>query len=232
MWIRLTPALLVAELGDREVAISESTVSWHLKILGAKRKNLAVKPLLTPQHRIDRMRYVLDQAVLDHGYERNIHHFRDNLDTVHVDESWFYLTTVDKQVLLWGDLMEPDHPCVKHKSHIIKVMFLVAMARPQKRPGRVGMWDCTEEVLTKKASINRPAGVLETRAKSIDAEFYQELCTMEGGVLDAVKLAMPWRKHSGIIIQHDGASPHNGKGNDDALDEAGHLLEDSAGTVT
>jgi hypothetical protein len=53
------------------------------------------------------------------------------------------------------------------------------------------------------------------------SEYYYELCTMEGGVLDKVNEAMPWRKDTGIKIQMDWASPHKGKGNFDVLNVAG-----------
>lgn len=50
--------------------------------------------------------------------------------------------------------------------------------------------------------------------------FYQELFTKPGGVLSAVKQKMPWLKQSGIKIQHDGASPHTGKGTVAVLNDA------------
>ena len=43
----------------------------------------------------------------------------------------------------------------------------------------------------------------------------------DGGVLDAVKDKMPWLKQSGLIIQHDGARPHDGAGNKEAFTAAG-----------
>jgi hypothetical protein len=227
MWILLTGDICAAELADRGVVISARTVKRHFQLLKARKKNCFVKPSLSPAHKAARMEYILDQADRDHGLLRPEHRFRDQKDTVHIDESWFYLTTVDRNVLVWDDIFIPDSPTVRHKSHITKVMFLVAMARPQAIPGggwfdgKVGMWQCTEEVLTQRASVNRPAGVYETRPRSVDSEFYHELCTMEGGVLDKVKEAMPWRKNTGIKIQHDGAGPHNGKGNTEALRLAG-----------
>lgn len=217
----------VAELAERGIHLSRGAVQNHFKLLKAGFQNLRVKPKLKRKHKIARLEYILDQVDLDHGYVRADHKFHDQLDTVHVDESWFYITTVDRSVLVWDAIAVPDSPTVTHKSHILKVMFLVAMGRPQTRPdgtwfdGKIGLWECTEQVLTKRASVNRPAGVYETKPRSIDSIFYHELCTKPGGLIATVKEKMAWRKHTGIVIQHDGAGPHNGKGNTAALTAAG-----------
>ena len=76
----------------------------------------------------------------------------DQLDTVMVDKSWFFLQTVDNSILVWDGIKVPESPTCQHKSHIVKVVFLVALARPQHRPdgtrfdGKVGLWPCTEQV--------------------------------------------------------------------------------------
>ena len=226
-WMRLTDRLCQEELHVRGVDIARATIQRHFKLLKAKRVNLRIKPTLSEDHKVARMEYILDMANRDHGVLRHRHFFHDQLDTVHIDESWFYITTVDHSVMIWDAIAVPEAPTTRHKSHILKVMFLVAMGRPQRRPdgswfdGKVGMWPCTEQVMAQRNSINRPAGTMETKPRFIDAEYYLELCTMDGGVLDCVKEKMAWRKHSGIIIQHDRASPHNGLGNTAALNVAG-----------
>ena len=96
-----------------------------------------------------------------------------------------------------------------------KVMFLVAVARPQVNPvtqelfdGKIGMWPCTEVSAALRDSCNRKQGELEIRNVSMDGPFYKRIMAGEDGVMDAIKQKMPWLKESGIIIQQDGVSSH------------------------
>lgn len=65
------------------------------------------------------------------------------------------------------------------------------------------------------------AGTLEPKPRSLTAEYYRELFTRPGGVLDAIKEKMHFRRHIPIIIQHDGASPHTGHDNEALIALAG-----------
>jgi hypothetical protein len=158
-----------------------------------------------------------------HGLNLHQHRWKDQFDTVHVDESWFYLNRVDNAVTIIDGVTVPDAPTTQHKSHIPKVMFLVAMARPRTLPdgtffdGKIGMWECTEQVAATRNSVNRPAGTLETKPKSLTAEFYRELFTKEGGVIEKIKEKMPWMSDKILKIQHDGARPHTGQGNEQLI---------------
>ena len=160
------------------------------------------------------MDFVLDKVDRNHGRQRVNHLFKDLLSCIHVDESWFYLQKTSNRIRTMPGVVIPDHPRTQHKSHIMKVMFLVAMARPQVTPdgtwfdGKIGMWPCTQRVVTQRASVNRPRGVLETKPKAVDAAFYIHLFTRVGGVLAKIKEKMPWLQQSGHVIQHDGAGPH------------------------
>ncbi|RHY87098.1 hypothetical protein DYB35_013778 [Aphanomyces astaci] len=54
----------------------------------------------------------------------------DMQDVVHLDEKWFYMTKLRRRFLVWHD--ENIIPRqLQSKSHITKVMFLVAVARPR-----------------------------------------------------------------------------------------------------
>ncbi|RHY54971.1 hypothetical protein DYB30_011324 [Aphanomyces astaci] len=54
----------------------------------------------------------------------------DMQDVVHLDEKWFYMTKLRRRFLVWHDeKIIPRH--LQSKSHITKVMFLVAVARPR-----------------------------------------------------------------------------------------------------
>ena len=66
--------------------------------------------------------------------------YQDMHDWIHLDEKWFFLTQEKEQYLLLLDEKNPKH-CVKHKSHITKVMFLCAVARPQFNPSANSWWD-------------------------------------------------------------------------------------------
>eukprot|EP01031_Cornospumella_fuschlensis_P026698 gene26697-32259_t len=52
-----------------------------------------------------------------------------------------------------------------------------------------------------------------TKPKSMDGAFYKHLFTKPGGLLDVIKLNMPWLRDELIKIQHDGARPHTGQDN-------------------
>ena len=49
---------------------------------------------------------------------------------VHIDEKWFYLTTESERIYLLP-IENLPHRQVHNKNSITKVMFLVAVARPQ-----------------------------------------------------------------------------------------------------
>ena len=76
-------------------------------------------------------------------------HFRDPQDLmkywdmhdwIHLDEKWFLLTQEKERYLL---LLEEKNPkwCIKHKSHITKLMFLCAIAHPRFNPSANSWWD-------------------------------------------------------------------------------------------
>ena len=53
----------------------------------------------------------------------------------------------------------------------------------------------------------------------MDSAKYLEIVTKEGGLVDSVKRKMPWLKGKDVIVQHDGAAPHTGKGNEEKMKE-------------
>ena len=76
----------------------------------------------------------------------------------------------------------------------------------------------------KRTSINRPAGTIEWKPTSVDSAEYLNIMTKPGGVLEAVREKFASYGERQIVIQHDGAPPHVGKGNGVLLDEAGQLF--------
>jgi hypothetical protein len=193
------------------------TVQQFLKKLKSTITKVWVKPHLTEEQKQKRLRWVLDKADRSHGLDRT--QYKNGENTVHVDESWFYLQDVSSKMKILPNTILPNNPTCKHKSHILKIMFVVAMARPQRRPdgtwfdGKIGMWPCVETSPASRSSKNRPVGTIETHPKSLDSKYYLNIMTREGGVIDKVKEKLFWRKDAAIYIQHDGAKPHNGCGN-------------------
>ena len=72
-------------------------------------------------------------------YPVDLTKYRDMLDQIHLDKKWFFLTQ-KKEIYLILTEEENQNCCIKHKSHITKVMFLCAVVRPRFNPSaRCGM---------------------------------------------------------------------------------------------
>jgi hypothetical protein len=223
------------ELADQGIHKSLGTINTYLKQMGAQVKTLHVKPSLSDDHKISRANFVLNQRNNNqsHIQPNGNFYFLNMLNTVHVDESWFWVRNVAQKILILPGTVLPDVATVKHKSHIQKMMFLTAMARPQmvEKPngskvwfdGKIGMWPCRRIVKAKRSSTNRPAGTDLIEPRSMDSEYYRELVCLPGGLLDKVKEKMPWMHGRPLFIQHDGAKPHNGHGNAEYFDAQGSL---------
>lgn len=173
-----------------------------------------IKPKLTDQHKLNRIRYVLEQVVdLDAAHPV----YRDMFGHIHIDEKWFYILTNGKSVLVAPDEELPDCPEAQHKSHILKGMFMSVCGRGQQKlkfTGLCGVHECTKWLPALRNSVNRPAGTLVETDVSVTSEYYRE--TMETRMLPQIIENMPWAGLGGheLVIQHDGAPAHNGKGNE------------------
>lgn len=167
-----------------------------------------VKPLLTAQNRIDRVRFSISHI------QENIPNmpFVNMKNIVHIDEKWFYLTRVKNQFYMCPEEELPQR-ATKSKRFIPKVMFLAAVARPRydfhsKKyfDGKIGIWPFVHEVEAKRNSRNRPAGTMETKPLNVSAEVFTKLITTK--VLPAIKFKWPGKSSSPIFIQQDNARPH------------------------
>ncbi|XP_060211797.1 uncharacterized protein LOC132639362 [Lycium barbarum] len=99
--------------------------------------------------------------------------FKNMFNIVHIDEKWFYMTKKSQCYYLLSD-----------KNFIAKVMFLIALARPrfddegkELFSGKIGLWAFVTREPAKRASANRPAGTMETKA--LTSEFRQ-VATQDG----------------------------------------------------
>ena len=88
---------------------------------------------------------------------------------VHVDEKWFFLTEQQMRMYLAPGEEAPLRVCQK-KDHIVKVMFLAAVARPRYDEnglcafdGKIGMWPFVERVAAQRRSGSRCGRLLHAR---------------------------------------------------------------------
>lgn len=150
---------------------------------------------------------------------------RDQKFHLHLDEKWFFGAREYRRVkLLPGQTAKPQK--TRHKSHIIKEMFVAVVGMPQRVgdvwwDGKVGIFPVTRVTQAKRNSINRPAGTDVVESVSLNADVYYDLMTRDGGILQTIREKMPWARDANIVIQHDGAPGHWGGGNNVRLPAAG-----------
>lgn len=185
----------------------------------------AIKPSLTEENKLTRFLYAVDfidkkgHGVYSAGY-----------DTIHVDEKWFFVSEKMLHMYLVPGEEPPERNC-KHKSHIIKVMFLCAIAKPRYAlngdccfDGKIGMWPFVKQEAAKRSSVNRPKGTMETKCVTVTKEVYRDY--MINKVLPAIEERWPSKDElaEGIYIQQDGAKTHH-KPNDPEWYIASHYTE-------
>ena len=150
-------------------------------------------------------------------------HFRDPLDPskyqdmrdqIHLDEKWFFLTREKERYLLVSDEKNPKC-CVKHKSHITKVMFLCAVVRLRFNTSANSCWDGKLEIWpigdwepAQRGSKNRPKGTLIWKNKMVTKVVYRDLLINK--LIPAILDKWPRRDRMSrtIYIQQDGAKNH------------------------
>ena len=180
--------------------IVDSTIRVHCNSL---------KPVLTEENKVARLIMALEARD-----PQDPSKFLDMMDRIHVDEKWFFLSRQRERYLL---LLEEKNPkrCVKSKSHITKVLFLCAVARPRFNPsanswwdGKLGIWPIGGWEPAKRASKNRPRGTLVWKNKPVTKEVYRELLISK--LLPAIVEKWPRtdRLSRKIWIQQDGAKSH------------------------
>ena len=196
---------------DCKPLAGHSKTSLHRKLkLGLfKRVSSSLQPLLNDGHCKIRVLFILgwvDPNSLPHNPT-----FIGMYYVIHVDEKWFYITLVDRTYYLCNDEEAPRR-FVKHKSHIQKIMFITAVARPRFASGictfdgKIGIWPFLEEVPAKKASKNRAKGTMELKTVNITKEVYRDM--MISKILPAIRQRWPDGNTFSIEIQQDNARPH------------------------
>ena len=125
----------------------------------------------------------------------------------------FYIQKVKNQYYLlpleWDD--ESKCPVSKaiHKSHIVKVMVVCVVDRPQRGfDGKIGCFPIIEKVKAIKNSRNRPAGTFVTKPINVTSSVYENLLIDK--ILPAIKKKWPRNyRNLPIVVQDDNARSHS-----------------------
>ena len=195
------------------VGLSKSSLHDALKRGLLKRTTSAIKPHLTPENMQKRISYCHSFVNDDDKY------FNDMLDRVDIDEKWYYITTINASYIIAPGEEPPTRRC-KHKSHLVKVMCLTAMARPRENPdspgefwdGKIGNWWFVENYNAQRRSNNREAGAELVRTVTVTKDVTSKYCVEK--LLPAIVAKWPQWSSKRIRIQQDNATPHPKPGTD------------------
>ena len=118
-----------------------------------------LKPILTEENKL--MRLLMANHFRDPVDSSK---YQDMCDWIHLDEKWFF------------------QRCIKHKSHIAKVMFLCDVVRPHFNisvnswwDGKLGIWPIGDWEPVQRGSKNRPKGTLVWKNKMVTKVVYRDL---------------------------------------------------------
>ncbi|XP_057796058.1 uncharacterized protein LOC131012156 [Salvia miltiorrhiza] len=193
------------------LGVSKSLLHQWVKEKKLKPHTNAIKPFLTTQNKLCRLRWSLKQlsGVSEDGFIP----FQSMYNTIHIDEKWFYLTKTNDRYYLLPDEEEPHRTC-KSKRHIEKIMFMCAAARPIIDEdgtvifdGKLGIYPFITTEPAQRNSKNRVKGTLEVKAIAAITKPIIRDCLIKQMVPDFMA---KWPKTSSkhIYIQQDNAKPH------------------------
>jgi hypothetical protein len=151
----------------------------------------SIKPYLTDADKYAQVCFAIDRMVKKPNGQLL---FSDCYDMIHVDEKWFFLTEANMRYYMTTSEKEatgdeqgaPKQQCA-HKSHILKVMFFAAVARPRFEvneqgdecnctfDGKIGIWPFVERVAAKRSSNRRTKGTVETKPVNVKKENYLQM---------------------------------------------------------
>ena len=166
----------------------------------------SLKPTLTEENKMSRMELAL--SFVD---KNNTSKFENMEDLIHIDKKWFYLTKDGQCFIIAADEEEP-YRHVQHKSFLMKIMFLCAVARPRYDTrksawfdGKIGIWPIRKWELAKRSSKKRAKGMPVWKNQCITQDVYHEYLIQK--FLPAVKEKWPMCNRR-IQLQQDGAKSH------------------------
>ena len=121
------------------MGVSKTTVQrWIVASTICVHSN-SLKPILTEENKLARL------LMANHFHDpQDPFKYQDMRDCIHLDETWFFLTHEKEHYLLVLDEKNPKH-CVKHKSHITKVMFLCNVKVTEKALSTMNMMKATRQ---------------------------------------------------------------------------------------
>ena len=192
-----------------QLRIPSTTLTDNLKKLGLHASRRYLKPLLTDGGKAARRAWAL-RWVRQSAAGRV---FDDMKGVVMVDEKWFYKFRQGQEYYLCEDEQLPVAK-VQHKSHIQKVIFLAAVARPRydtmrnrNFSGKIGIFPFTRQVQAQRNSRNGAAGTTETKSKLVEVtkEVYKRKMVDE--VFPAIKREWPGPPGE-VLVQQDNAPAH------------------------
>jgi hypothetical protein len=108
----------------KESGVSVHSIRRFIAIGSLKRVITRIKPSLTEKNKETRMNYAF------RFINQNTLKFDPMYNVVHIDEKWFNADREKISFLVLEDEKIPERD-QNHKSHIPKVMFLAAQARPR-----------------------------------------------------------------------------------------------------
>ena len=166
----------------------------------------SLKPTLMEENKMSRMELAL--SFID---KNNTSKFKNMEDLIHIDEKWFYLTKDGQCFIIAADKEEP-YRHVQHKSFLMKIMFLCAVARPRYNmdkntwfDGKIGIWPIGKWELVKQSSKKRAKGMPVWKNQCTTQDVYREYLIQK--FLPAVKERWP-TCNGRIWLQQDGAKSH------------------------
>ena len=201
------------ELG---LEFSGETVRRWFEKEGARKVVRRIKPSLSESQKKRRIDFICDQVDEVTG------NFLDQFNVIHLDESWFFLLKDKEKIRMFPGEDIPGSPRVQHKSHVPKIMIIVANDRSDPThnfDGKIGIWRICVMKTAQRSSKRRKEGDEYEFDCTIDGEWYKDWYIEK--LLPAIKTKMPWLRSKRVVVQQDGATPHTGKDNPEILNSAG-----------
>ena len=176
------------------LGVNRSTVTRFMTTVGWRSVLKGVRPFLSDDHMAARVEWANE-------HRRNL--FQDWVD---IDEKWFFTHSTGLRLKVPPGVTPPKRG-VQGRSHIPKVMALVAVARP--RPeydfnGFIGAFRVGETYVAKRSSKNHQKGDRYHKDKSMDSELFIDM--MISKVFRSIYRKMTWATE--IAVQLDNAPGH------------------------
>jgi len=219
----ITYDMISKRLEDAGYLVAKSTVHLYCKQMNMKTISNFIRPTLSEENKMKRLRWVLDFIEVD---EQGRLWFHDMMDYVYIDEKWFRLEEIKRKLKRFPDSPPEPHYHVQSKSHLTQVMCSVGIARPRMSEvsgqyfnGLLSLMPHIEYHEAQRNSRNRPRGTMVPKPYSITADNFYDALTMEEGLIDAIEEGIRPHTNRRVIIQLDNAPGHTGHGNQDKLDD-------------